>query len=191
MNQQPHCVLFGNQVGGRGTKQIDRGKVRVHRLVCCSVPPSSYPLLSVSTEWRLRSAVRSWQPCRNNTTWYTTNTITKQTNSGAQWSLDLKAFLSAINPSVYPSIHPSLYPPLHPSALTLLWSLFTSSQTDSCPSLFGSKVRLISGLKSSPVWSIVTCFCDELNVLHRSDTAEWACCRRNGPKAGWSHLHPP
>lgn len=53
--------------------------------------------------------------------------------------------------AIHSSIHPSSHPPIPPSAcwLTLLWSLFTTRQTDSCPSLFGRKVRLNSRLKFS------------------------------------------
>lgn len=53
------------------------------------------------------------------------------------------ASLSAINCSIHPAMPPSAY------WLTFLWSLFTTSKTDSCPSLFGRKVRLNSRLKSS------------------------------------------
>lgn len=142
-----HFVLFlGNgwgrverikRIGGRSKSILSSAVLSLQALIrCCHCP------LTDVFAWR------SGPGSHASTTPPDTQPTQQQQNKQGNSTMPKPIIsLSAIHSSIPPSMHP----PILPSAdwLTLLWSLFTNSQTDSCPPLFGRKVRLNSRLKSS------------------------------------------
>lgn len=146
VNWQWLCgVLFGvcsACVSGRGFKRIGGRS----ESICRPVAPSPHPFPSVSTDWRLQRSGPSSHAA-------TAPPDTQQTQQKQTWGLNNAQTYSPWSAS-HSCLHPSHHPVLLPSAdwLTLLWTLLTTSQTDSCPFFVWKESRAkLQAIHQSPI----------------------------------------
>lgn len=141
-----HYVLFlergagVERIGGRSKSILSSAILSLRALIhCCQCPLTDVFVQRSGPSSHAATTPPDTQPTQQQ----------QQNKQGDSTMPKPIASLSAIHSSVHPSIHPQHSDWLCSVRLTLLWSFFATSQIDSCPSLFGRKVRQNSRQKSS------------------------------------------